>query len=160
MRGDVEGDILVADVEELEHLDVSEIHARRLNAKEVLMPKTGAEFLFPFRRWNSQVGGKRSVFSGKSTQFRNAVHEERSTTVFFKETGLNHQTSKLMTQKRETISESFSGSHINRHHVQPRVKLYVPNEGSFPASLKYMDVVRPTSTTFNVLLDSQIDDER
>ena len=29
------GDIFVADIEELENLDASEIHARRLNAKEV-----------------------------------------------------------------------------------------------------------------------------
>ena len=33
------GDHLVADVEELRNLDASEIHARRLNAKEVLVPK-------------------------------------------------------------------------------------------------------------------------
>ena len=33
------GDVLVADVEEQESLDASEIHARRLNAKEVHMPK-------------------------------------------------------------------------------------------------------------------------
>ena len=48
---------MVADVEELENLDASELHARRLNAKEVVMPKSGDS-----RRWNSQVGGKRSVF--------------------------------------------------------------------------------------------------
>ena len=33
------GDILVADIEELEDLGASEIHAQRLNTKEVLMPK-------------------------------------------------------------------------------------------------------------------------
>ena len=41
------GDILVADTEELEILDVSEIHARRLNAKDVIMPKNGEHFMFP-----------------------------------------------------------------------------------------------------------------
>ena len=35
------GDILVADIEELEKMDASEIHAGRLNAKEVLTPKNG-----------------------------------------------------------------------------------------------------------------------
>ena len=30
------GDIMVADIEELEEMDASELHARRLNAKEVL----------------------------------------------------------------------------------------------------------------------------
>ena len=31
------GDIMVADIEELEEMDASELHARRLNAKEVLI---------------------------------------------------------------------------------------------------------------------------
>ena len=35
------GDIMVADIEELEQMDGSEIHARRLNAKEVLTPMKG-----------------------------------------------------------------------------------------------------------------------
>ena len=33
------GDILVADIEELEQMDASEIDVRRLSAKEVLTPK-------------------------------------------------------------------------------------------------------------------------
>ena len=33
------GDIVVADIEEVEKVDASEIHARRLNAKEVLTPQ-------------------------------------------------------------------------------------------------------------------------
>ena len=32
------GDIMVADIEELEEMDASELHARKLNAKEVLTP--------------------------------------------------------------------------------------------------------------------------
>ena len=32
------GDIFVANIEELEQMDASELHARRLNAKEVLTP--------------------------------------------------------------------------------------------------------------------------
>ena len=41
------GDILVSDIEELEMMDASEIHARRLNAKEVLTPMKGDNFIFP-----------------------------------------------------------------------------------------------------------------
>ena len=33
------GGILVADIEELEEMDASELHTRRLNAKEVLTPQ-------------------------------------------------------------------------------------------------------------------------
>ena len=44
----MERDILVADIEELENLDISEIHAWRLNAKEVITPERGEHpFSFP-----------------------------------------------------------------------------------------------------------------
>ena len=40
------GYILIAEIEELEKLDASEIYPRRLNAKEVLISKKNGEFLF------------------------------------------------------------------------------------------------------------------
>ena len=40
------GDVLIADLEELETMDASEIYSKRLNAKEVRFPKEG-EFTFP-----------------------------------------------------------------------------------------------------------------
>ena len=40
-RGIWKGDILVADIEELETMDASEIYSKRLNAKEVIFPKQG-----------------------------------------------------------------------------------------------------------------------
>ena len=40
------GDVLVADLEELETMDASEIYSKRLNAKEVIFPKQG-QFIFP-----------------------------------------------------------------------------------------------------------------
>ena len=40
------GDVLIADLEELETMDASEIYSKRLNAKEVRIPKQG-EFIFP-----------------------------------------------------------------------------------------------------------------
>ena len=41
------GDILIADIEELEQMDASELHAWRLNAKEVSTPIRGDNFIFP-----------------------------------------------------------------------------------------------------------------
>ena len=37
---------MVADIEELEEMDASELHARRLNAKEVLTPQSSGNFIF------------------------------------------------------------------------------------------------------------------
>ena len=38
---------MVADIEELETMDASEIYSKRLNAKEVIFPKENGEFIFP-----------------------------------------------------------------------------------------------------------------
>ena len=46
---------------------------------------------------------------------------------------------------------STTGDFIYRHYVEPRVKLYVPTEESFPVSLKYIDVTRTTDTTSDVM---------
>ena len=45
---------MVADIEELEEMDASELHARRLNAKEVLTPLKGDNFEIPCRGWNTE----------------------------------------------------------------------------------------------------------
>ena len=43
-----------ADIEELEKMDASGLHARRINAKEVLTPHRSGNFMFPVSRWKSQ----------------------------------------------------------------------------------------------------------
>ena len=45
---------------------------------------------------------------------------------------------------------SISGNFIYRHHVEPRVKLYVPREESFLTPLKFFDVTRTTDTSSDV----------
>ena len=47
-RGGIrKGDVLVADLEDLETMDASKIYSKRLNAKEVIFPKEKGEFIFP-----------------------------------------------------------------------------------------------------------------
>ena len=41
------GDVLIADLEELETMDASDIYSIRLNAKEVIFPKEKGELIFP-----------------------------------------------------------------------------------------------------------------
>ena len=41
------GDNVVADLEDLDNLGAPEIHARRLNAKEVITPKNGEHVMIP-----------------------------------------------------------------------------------------------------------------
>ena len=48
---------------------------------------------------------------------------------------------------------SISGNYIYRHHVESRVKLYVPRDESFLNPLKYIDVTRATRTSLYVMLE-------
>ena len=53
---------------------------------------------------------------------------------------------------------SIWGDFIYRHHVEPRVKLYVPKEESFLIPLKFFDVIRTTDTSLDVMLEKNIED--
>ena len=57
---------MVADVEELEAMDASEIYSKRLNAKEVIFPKEKGEFIFP-------VAGGRIKFVGGDQELRTST---------------------------------------------------------------------------------------
>ena len=51
-----------------------------------------------------------------------------------------------------------AGEFIYRHHVEPRVKLYMPKEETFPVPMKCIDVTRTTKTSLDVLLKKNIED--
>ena len=52
------GDILVADIEELEKMDESEIYPRRINAKEALTPHKGEQFIFSIPDGTAKLLGR------------------------------------------------------------------------------------------------------
>ena len=52
----------------------------------------------------------------------------------------------------------MSGNFKDRHHVEPRVKLYSPREESFPIPLKYINVSRTTHTNLDVKEEKRIGD--
>ena len=52
---------LVTDVRELEILDASVFYVRRLKTKEVLSPKNGEEFMFPFAEETVKLAGRDQV---------------------------------------------------------------------------------------------------
>ena len=53
---------MIADIEDLEEMDASELHARRLNAKEVLTPMKGDNFVFPVEDGTDKtLGGDRRL---------------------------------------------------------------------------------------------------
>ena len=52
----------------------------------------------------------------------------------------------------------IEGNYIYRHHVEPGVQLHLPKEESLPIPLRYIDVIRRTHATLDVLQESRVDD--
>ena len=134
---------MVADIEELEQMDATELHARRLNAKEVRIPS---------RRWNSQNSWRRSTSEnsperGEEQEFFQGKSDELDSST---------QPQDDSTRDGEEAKDdpwTITGEFIYCDHVVPRVKLYVLREETFPIPLKYIDVPRNTHTSLDVMLE-------
>ena len=142
---------MVADIEELETMDASEIYSKRLNAKEVIFPKQG-EFIFPIADGRIKtLGGDQDLRT--STLIRQRPIRGESHLDFLGESqgSLPPLPQDSLPDAGEAVNDfwSMSGSFIYRHHVEPRVKLYSPREESFPIPLKYIDVSRTTQTNLD-----------
>ena len=154
------GDVLVADLEELETMDASDIYSKRLNAKEVIFPKEKGEFIFPIADGRIKpLGGDQDLRT--STLIRQRPIRGESHVHFLGESeGSLPPPHDSFPDAGEAINDfwSMSGNFIYRHHVEPRVKLYSPREESFPVPMKYIDVSRTTHTNLDVKQEKRIDD--
>ena len=70
------GDIWVSDIEELGTFDASEIHARRLNAKEVLTPQSEEHFIFPYTDGTAKLSGRDHEFRERTLRREQPVGSE------------------------------------------------------------------------------------
>ena len=144
------GDVLVADIEELETMDASEIYSKRLSAKEVIFPKETWEFIFPIADGRIKIlGGDQELRT--STLIRDhPIREEGHVDFLGESEGSLPPPEDSLPDAGEATNDfwSMSGNFMYRHHVEPRVKLYSPREESFPVPLKYIDVSRTYSYKF------------
>ena len=135
------GDIMVADIEELEEMDASELHARRLNAKEVSTPMKGETFIFPVAEGTVKTpgGGRRLK---PSTLIRDRPERREEQEVLGGESdGLSSQPLFKMTQHAMMRRlKMIAGLSREIFFFEPRVKLYVPKAESFLIPLKYIEV--------------------
>ena len=148
------GDVLVADLEELETMDASEIFTKRLNAKEVIFPKEKRRIYFSNHRWTIKpLGGDEDLRT--STSIR-----EKVTLIFLENQKALPPPHDSFPDAGEAINDfwSMAGNFIYHHHVEPRVKLYSPREESFTIPLTYIDVSRTTRTNLDVKQEKRIED--
>ena len=144
-------------------MDASELHARKLSAKEVVTPMKGDIFIFPVADGTVKIFGREQRLS-TSTLIRDRHERGEEQEVFRGESdGLSSPTpiKDDSTRDDEEAGNDFwtiTGDLIYRHHVEPRVKLYMPKEETFLIPLKYIDVTRITNNSLDVKLEKQIED--
>ena len=152
------GDVLVADLEELETMDASEIYSKKtpcergdISQRKWNFPATNGQIKLP--------GGDQDLRT--STLIRDRPIRGESHVDFLGESeGSLLPPHDSFPDGAEAINDfwSISGNFIYRHHVEPRVKLYSPREEPFPVPLKYIDVSRTTHTNLDVKQQRRIDD--
>ena len=133
------GDVLIADLEELETMDASEIYSKRLNAKEVIFPKQG-EFIFPIADGRIKTPGGDQELRTSTLVRPRPIQGEGHVDFLGESEGSLPQPHDSFPDAGEARDDfwSMSGSFIYRHHVEPRVALYSPREESFTIPLKYI----------------------
>ena len=147
------GDVLVADLEELETMDASEIYSIRLNAKEVIFPKENGNFIFPVADGRIKISGGDQDLRTPTLIRDYPIRGESQRDFLGESAGSLPQPQDSLPDTGEAINDfwSMSGNFIYRHHVVPRVKLSPPREESFPIPLKYIDASRTTRTNLDVM---------
>ena len=93
VRGGIwKGDILVADMKELETMDASEIYSKRLNAKEVIFPKEKGNFIFPVADGRIKLSGGDQELRTPTLIRENTQIEEEVNGIFLEnQKGLFHR---------------------------------------------------------------------
>ena len=142
-------------------MDATEIYSKRLNAKEGIFPKENGKFILPVADGRIKLsGGDQELRT--STLIQNHPIPGDSQRYFLGESegSLPPPPQDSFPDAGEARNDfwSMSGNFKNRHHVEPRVKLYSPREESFPIPLKYIDVSRTIPTNLDVMQESRIDD--
>ena len=155
------GGVLIADLEELETMDASEIFSKRLNAKEVIFPKGKRRIYFSNRRWTNQNPWRRS--GTKNTLLDTAATNSRRKSRGFswRIRRVSSTTSWLTSGCR--WSDKWLLVHVRKLHIPPSrwaqsQTLLAEREESFPIPLKYIDVSRTTHTNLDVMQERRIDD--
>ena len=146
------GDVLVADLEELETMDASEIYSKKTQCERCDISHRKRKIYFSNRRWTKKSCWKRSRLENIHLETA-ATSSKRSHIDFLGESeGSLPPPHDSFPDAGEAINDlwSMSGNFKHRHHVEPGVKLYSPREESFPIPLKYIDVSRTTHTNLDV----------
>ena len=130
------GDIVVADIEELETMDTSEIYCKRLNAKEVIFPKEKGKFIFPIADGRIKTPGEDQELRTSTLIRPRPIQEEGHVDFPGESEGSLPPPHDSFPDAGEAIHDfwSMSGSFINRHHVETHSQTLLAERRIIPYS--------------------------
>ena len=125
------GDIMIADIEELEEMDASELHVRRLNAKEVSTSQRSGSFIFSVAVGTVRIFGvKQCLRTSTLTQDRPERGDEQE--ILRGKSDELHSPTPLQEDSTRDVEKanndfwSITVVFIYRHHVE-----HMPRKESF-----------------------------
>ena len=146
------GDVLVADLEELETMDASEIYSKKTQCERGDISQRKRRIYFPIADGRIKpLGGDQDLRTSTFVRHRPIQGDSDIDFLGEPERSLPPPQDSLP-DAGEAINDfwSVSTNFIYRHHVEPRDKLYSPRDESFPIPLQYIDVSRTTHTNLDV----------
>ena len=139
-------------------MDASEIHPRRTNAKEVLISQQGDIFIIPTADGTTKLSGRDHAFREPTLRREQTVRSEDLSGQTQGESGESQPSEPTDDAEARSDFWSIQGDFICRHHVEPRVQLYLPKEETFPIPLKHIDVTRSAHSGLDVMQEKRVDD--
>ena len=146
------GDTVVADIEELETMDASEIYAKKTQCKGSNIPHH-----FSSSRWTNQNFWRRSGTENihLDTGSPNSRRKSKEFSWRIRRVSFHHlKTHFWMPMKRQMTSGPCQETSYTAIMLNPDS----PREESFHIPLKYVDVSRTSQTNLDVMLERRIDD--
>ena len=153
------GEILVADIEGLENMDASEIHPRRINAKEVLTPQRKEDFIIPVRDGTAKLSVRDHEFREPTQRREQPVGSEALSGELQGEQEGPQPTETKDDAEAQRDFWSIEGDFIYRHHIEPRVQVCVVcRKKKSLFHWKNIDVTRSTHTNLDVMRETRTND--
>ena len=144
---------------------ISQVYLRDLPSDQVWPQMNGEKFIFPLISGDLNQPGLKATEMSRRAVRRNRKQREKQKEEEEKNTFEDsEQAEREVKQKQRDIQmqeEDFwtvNSSFITRHYKRPRFEKSVPTEGDCPMPLKWLDVVRFTSTSLPEAGMRSIDD--
>ena len=127
---------------------------QRLNAKEVLTPQRSEKIKFPVADGTAKLFGRKHEFREPTLREQPVSSEDLRGELQGEPEGFQPTDSRDDAEAWRDFW-SIQGDFIHRHHIEPRLQLFVPKEETFPIPLKYIDATRATYTNLDVLQEKR-----